>query len=111
MGKHLAGHHPDGCQRTRDTPAPGGRAGSERLSRQNRSIRSSLSPRIRNELIVKQHYDHLQQYSEELEAAVLRRTAELARSRQEVIHCLARAAEFRDDFTGRHVAASAVTRD
>ena len=34
---------------------------------------------------------------------MLRRTAELARSRQEVIHCLARAAEFRDDDTGRHV--------
>ena len=27
----------------------------------------------------------------------------MARSRQEVIHCLARAAEFRDDDTGRHV--------
>src|SRR6202041_2731638 len=40
---------------------------------------------------------------EQLEAEVLRRTAELARSRQEVIHCLARAAEFRDDDTGRHV--------
>jgi putative two-component system response regulator len=62
-----------------------------------------LIPRIRNVLIVKQHYDHLQKYSEQLEAEVLRRTAELARSRQEVIHCLARAAEFRDDDTGRHV--------
>ena len=45
----------------------------------------------------------MEQYSHELEAEVLRRTAELARSRQEVIHCLARAAEFRDDDTGRHV--------
>ncbi len=62
-----------------------------------------LIPRIRNVLIVKQHYDHLQKYSEQLEAEVLRRTAELARSRQEVIHCLARAAEFRDDDTGQHV--------
>jgi putative two-component system response regulator len=64
---------------------------------------TELVPRIRNVLIVKQHYDHLQKYSEKLEAEVLRRTAELARSRQEVIHCLARAAEFRDDDTGRHV--------
>jgi putative two-component system response regulator len=64
---------------------------------------TELVPRIRNVLLVKQHYDHLQKYSEELEAEVLRRTAELARSRQEVIHCLARAAEFRDDDTGRHV--------
>jgi putative two-component system response regulator len=64
---------------------------------------AELVPRIRNVLLVKQHYDHLQKYSEKLEAEVLRRTAELARSRQEVIHCLARAAEFRDDDTGRHV--------
>ena len=53
--------------------------------------------------MVKRHHDHMEQYSHELEAEVLRRTAELARSRQEVIHCLARAAEFRDDDTGRHV--------
>jgi putative two-component system response regulator len=65
--------------------------------------RSELMPRIRNVLTVKQHYDSLRTYSQELEAAVLGRTAELARSRQEVIHCLARAAEFRDDSTGRHV--------
>jgi putative two-component system response regulator len=64
---------------------------------------TELVPRIRNVLLVKKHYDHLEKYSQELEAEVLRRTAELARSRQEVIHCLARAAEFRDDDTGRHV--------
>jgi putative two-component system response regulator len=64
---------------------------------------TELIPRIRNVLIVKQHYDHLQRYSDELQSEVLKRTAELARSRQEVIHCLARAAEFRDDDTGRHV--------
>lgn len=64
---------------------------------------TDLVPRIRNALIVKRHFDHLQKHSEKLEAEVLRRTAELARSRQEVIHCLARAGEFRDDHTGRHV--------
>jgi putative two-component system response regulator len=64
---------------------------------------TELMPRIRNALTVKQHYDSLRNYSQELEAAVLKRTAELARSRQEVIHCLARAAEFRDDNTGKHV--------
>src|SRR5262249_15470671 len=56
-----------------------------------------------NVLTVKRHHDHMEEYAHELEAEVLRRTAELARSRQEVIHCLARAAEFRDDDTGRHV--------
>ncbi|HEY5314004.1 MAG TPA: HD domain-containing phosphohydrolase [Pirellulales bacterium] len=64
---------------------------------------TELMPRIRNVLTVKQHYDSLRNYSQELEAAVLKRTAELARSRQEVIHCLARASEFRDDHTGKHV--------
>ncbi len=64
---------------------------------------SELIPRMRNVLTVKRHHDHLRKYSRELEAAVLRRTVELTRSRQEVIHCLARAAEFRDDCTGRHV--------
>jgi putative two-component system response regulator len=64
---------------------------------------TELIPRIQNVLMVKRHHDHMQRYAEELEAEVLRRTAELARSRQEVIHCLARAAEFRDNETGRHV--------
>ena len=64
---------------------------------------SELLPRIHNVLMVKKHHDHIQRYSHELESEVLRRTAELARSRQEVIHCLARAAEFRDDDTGKHV--------
>jgi putative two-component system response regulator len=64
---------------------------------------TELIPRMHNVLMVKRHHDHMEQYSHQLEAEVLRRTAELARSRQEVIHCLARAAEFRDDDTGRHV--------
>jgi putative two-component system response regulator len=64
---------------------------------------TELIPRLHNVLMVKRHHDHMEKYQHELEAEVLRRTAELARSRQEVIHCLARAAEFRDDDTGRHV--------
>jgi len=64
---------------------------------------SDLIPRVRNSLVVRQYTSHMQHYAEELEAQVARRTAELAASRQEVIHCLARAAEFRDDDMGRHV--------
>ena len=64
---------------------------------------TELAPRVHNVLMVKRHHDYLNEYSNQLEAEVLKRTAELARSRQEVIHCLARAAEFRDDDTGRHV--------
>ncbi|MEX0937220.1 MAG: HD domain-containing phosphohydrolase [Pirellulales bacterium] len=62
-----------------------------------------LLARIRNVLTVKAYQDRLQRYSEELETAVRKRTAELEGSRLEVIHCLARAAEFRDDDTGQHI--------
>lgn len=55
-----------------------------------------LAPRVRNALLVKQRGDWL-------EHLVQHRTIEVERSRQEVIHCLARAAEFRDNETGRHV--------
>jgi putative two-component system response regulator len=64
---------------------------------------TDLIPRVHNVLALKQHHDHLARYSRELEAEVFRRTADLVRSRQEVIHCLARAGEFRDDDTGQHV--------
>lgn len=62
-----------------------------------------LLARLGNVLRVKAYQDELCRNSEELEAAVLRRTAELEASRLDVIHCLARAAEFRDDDTGQHV--------
>lgn len=64
---------------------------------------NELVPRLRNALIVKAHQDHLASYSEQLEREVRLRTAELEASRLQVVHCLARAAEFRDDATGRHV--------
>lgn len=64
---------------------------------------AELLARIQNVLTVKSCHDRLRQYSEELEEAVRERTADLEASRLEVIHCLARAAEFRDDDTGKHV--------
>ncbi len=64
---------------------------------------SELTPRVRNLLQIKQYQDKLKNYSEDLEQAVRIRTAELEASRQDVIHCLARAAEYRDDDTGQHV--------
>lgn len=64
---------------------------------------ADLVPRIRNALVVKAHHDHLAQYSQELEREVDLRTAELEQSRIHAVHCLARAAEYRDDDTGRHV--------
>ncbi|MGA2032248.1 MAG: HD domain-containing phosphohydrolase [Thermoguttaceae bacterium] len=64
---------------------------------------AELVVRVRNALLVKMHHDHLKNYAHELECAVQRRTAELAASRLELIHCLGRAAEYRDNETGRHV--------
>ena len=62
-----------------------------------------LVPRVRNVLAVKSHQDYLCQYADELERQVQLRTAELEASRLEVIHCLGRAAEYRDNDTGMHV--------
>lgn len=64
---------------------------------------TDLLPRIRNVLGVKAFQDHLQHYARELERQVQERTAELEASRLEVIYCLGRAAEYRDNETGRHV--------
>ena len=64
---------------------------------------AELIVRVRNALLVKAHHDHLKNYASDLQQQVCRRTAELAASRLELIHCLARTAEFRDNDTGRHV--------
>jgi putative two-component system response regulator len=64
---------------------------------------NDLIPRVRNALAVKLYQDRLANQAEQLAAEVMRRTAELEASREEVIHCLGRAAEYRDDVTGRHV--------
>jgi putative two-component system response regulator len=64
---------------------------------------TELLPRVRNAILLKAHYDHLKHYAQHLETRVRQRTAQLAASRLELIHCLARAAEYRDSETGRHV--------
>ena len=64
---------------------------------------SELMLRLENVLAAKAYQDHLAKYSEQLERQVKLRTQELVRSRQEAIHCLARAGEYRDDDTGHHV--------
>jgi putative two-component system response regulator len=64
---------------------------------------SELVARVRNVLAVKAFQDRLENYSKDLEAAVRLWTAELELSRQDVIHCLARAAEYRDDDMGNHI--------
>lgn len=64
---------------------------------------SELVLRIRNVLAMKAYQDRLANHSLELEEQVRVRTQEVVESRQRIIHCLARAAEFRDDDTGHHV--------
>ena len=64
---------------------------------------SELMLRLENVLAAKVYHDTLQDYSEQLERQVIERTADLENSRREAIECLARAAEYRDDVTGRHV--------
>lgn len=64
---------------------------------------SELMLRLENVLAAKVYHDTLQDYSEQLERQVRERTSDLEHSRREAIECLARAAEFRDDVTGRHV--------
>ncbi len=43
------------------------------------------------------------QYQDHLEEMVRARTAQLERANERVVHCLGKAAEFRDNDTGRHV--------
>jgi putative two-component system response regulator len=62
-----------------------------------------LAPRVRNALKMKSYQDRLQNHATELEQKVCQRTRELEMSRREVIYCLARAAELRDNDTGNHV--------
>lgn len=64
---------------------------------------TELAPRIRNALTVKTHYDQMRAYSQTLEAEVVTRTDELVRAREELLHVLACAAEYRDRETGNHV--------
>ncbi len=62
-----------------------------------------LITRVRNALVTRNYQDRLSHYAAGLESTIHRRTADLEASRREVVYCLARAAEFRDDITGRHV--------
>jgi len=64
---------------------------------------SDLTVRVQNALIVKRHHDHLANHAIELERQVRKRTKQIEKSREQIIHCLARAAEYRDNETGEHV--------
>lgn len=63
---------------------------------------SELAPRVRNALLIKAHQDRLARHAEELERVVQQRTQELLDAQRELVHCLARAGEYRDHETGNH---------
>lgn len=62
-----------------------------------------LTLRVKNSLLLKQQYKELETHAHELEKEVHERTRQLERSREQILQCLARAAEYRDNETGRHV--------
>ena len=64
---------------------------------------SDLIVRVQNSLTVKRHQDHLANHAVELERQVRERTQQIEKSREQIIHCLARAAEYRDNETGEHI--------
>ena len=64
---------------------------------------AELVMRIRNTLKLRVYQNCLKDYARELEVRVQERTEELAQSQLELIRCLALAAEYRDNETGRHV--------
>ncbi len=63
---------------------------------------TDLVPRVRNAVLLKAYHDQLKNDARRLEREVQARTIELERSRMAVIEALARAAEYRDNETGRH---------
>ena len=62
-----------------------------------------LMLRLRHTLETRWSRETLRTREAQFEEAVRRRTEEIAHSRLEIVQCLARAAEFRDDVTGNHV--------
>ncbi len=64
---------------------------------------TELSTRVRNCLAAKAYHDHLRKYATHLEQEVSLRTRDIEQAHAELLICLARAAEYRDDDTGNHV--------
>lgn len=63
---------------------------------------TELLLRVENCLRVRYMHQMLRKDHRELEAKIQHRTQELANARLETLECLAKAGEYRDDFTGEH---------
>lgn len=64
---------------------------------------NELLPRVRNAIVIRKHYEMASSEAARLEQQVERRTRQLEATRQQLILCLARAAEHRDNDTANHV--------
>lgn len=64
---------------------------------------NDLILRVRNALMVKSHNTQLAKQARVLEEQVYQRTTQLRKSREQIVHALAKAAEYRDNETGMHV--------
>ncbi len=64
---------------------------------------AELEIRLRNMLRLKAHQDRIKSYAWELELEVAIRSTELAQAHTEVVQCLAKVGEYRDNETGKHV--------
>jgi len=62
-----------------------------------------LLSRVRNLLTVEMAYKYMRLEKEVLELKVQERTKELSKTRLQVVRCLGRAAEYRDEETGMHI--------
>lgn len=62
-----------------------------------------LEVRLKNVLRMKAHCDRLKSHAWDLELEVAVRSAELSQAHGEVVQCLAKVGEYRDNATGRHV--------
>lgn len=58
---------------------------------------------LKNVLAMKAHLDRLKSYAWDLELEVAVRATELSQSHREVVQCLAKVGEYRDNATGQHV--------
>ncbi len=65
--------------------------------------REDLIARVHSALLIKSQQDELKAYSESLEQLVAERTRELLDSRLDILWRLGKAAEYRDEETGRHI--------
>ncbi len=71
---------------------------------------TELSLRVKNILTMKEYYDQIKHYEQELEREVMERTKELDQALRQLeaahlntIYRLSRAAEYKDELTGKHI--------